>query len=131
MLPEVVWAMPPLGTINLHGSLLPQYRGAAPINRAIMNGETITGVTTFKLQQEIDTGNILLMEEIPIGPEESAGELHDRMKEMGARLVVQTIHGLARWQPDRKTAAHRGSGIFKNCAKNFYSRLRNQLERSG
>lgn len=95
MLPEMVWAMPPLGTINLHGSLLPQYRGAAPINRVIMNGETMTGVTTFKLQQEIDTGNILLMEEIPIGPEESAGELHDRMKEMGARLVVQTIHGLA------------------------------------
>jgi methionyl-tRNA formyltransferase len=94
MLPEIVWAMPPLGTINLHGSLLPQYRGAAPINRAIMNGEKKTGVTTFKLQQEIDTGNILLMEEIPIGPDETAGELHDRMKETGARLVVQTIRGL-------------------------------------
>jgi methionyl-tRNA formyltransferase len=95
MLPEIVWAMPTLGTINLHGSLLPQYRGAAPINRAIMNGETKTGVTTFKLQQEIDTGNILLMEEIPIGPDETAGELHDRMKEIGASLVVQTIHELA------------------------------------
>ncbi len=94
MLPEAVWAMPPLGTINLHGSLLPQYRGAAPINRAIMNGETFTGVTTFKLQQEIDTGNILLMEEIPIGPLENAGELHDRMKETGANLVVQTVRGL-------------------------------------
>jgi methionyl-tRNA formyltransferase len=94
MLPEQVWAMPPLGTINLHGSLLPQYRGAAPINRAIMNGETVTGVTTFRLQQEIDTGNILLMEEIPINSQENAGELHDRMKEIGANLVVQTIQGL-------------------------------------
>ncbi len=94
MLPESVWAMPDMGTINLHGSLLPQYRGAAPINRAIMNGEVITGVTTFKLQQEIDTGNILLMEEIPIGPDETAGELHDRMKKIGADLVVLTIRGL-------------------------------------
>jgi methionyl-tRNA formyltransferase len=94
MLPEMVWRMPSMGTINLHGSLLPQYRGAAPINRAIMNGETKTGVTTFKLQQEIDTGNILLLEEIPIGPNETAGELHDRMKEIGAGLVVHTIRGL-------------------------------------
>lgn len=94
MLPELVWSMPAMGTINLHGSLLPQYRGAAPINRAIMNGESITGVTTFKLQQEIDTGNILLMEKIPIGPDETAGELHDRMKEIGATLVVKTIQGL-------------------------------------
>jgi methionyl-tRNA formyltransferase len=94
MLPELVWAMPPMGTINLHGSLLPQYRGAAPINRVIMNGEKKTGVTTFKLQQEIDTGNILLMEEISIGPDETAGELHDRMQEIGARLMVLTIRGL-------------------------------------
>jgi len=94
MLPEVVWSMPPFGTINLHGSLLPQYRGAAPINRAIMNGESKTGVTTFKLQQEIDTGNILLMEEISIGPDETAGELHDRMKEIGAGLVIRTLRGL-------------------------------------
>ncbi len=94
MLPEMVWAMPPMGTINLHGSLLPQYRGAAPINRVIMNGEKKTGVTTFKLKQEIDTGNILLLEEITIGPDETAGELHDRMKEMGASLVIKTIQGL-------------------------------------
>src|SRR5450432_688223 len=94
MLPEIVWAMPALGTINLHGSLLPQYRGAAPINRAIMNGETITGVTTFKLQQEIDTGNILLQEEIPIGADENAGELHDRMKKTGAALTVMTVREL-------------------------------------
>src|SRR3954470_18822553 len=94
MLPEVVWNMPPMGTINLHGSLLPQYRGAAPINWAIINGEKETGVTTFKLQQEIDTGNILLTEKIPIGDNETAGELHDRMKEIGARLLVDTIKGL-------------------------------------
>jgi methionyl-tRNA formyltransferase len=94
MLPESVWAMPDMGTINLHGSLLPQYRGAAPINWAIINGEIKTGVTTFKLKQEIDTGNILLMEEIPIGSDETAGELHDRMKNIGADLMVRTIRGL-------------------------------------
>jgi methionyl-tRNA formyltransferase len=102
MLPESVWAMPPMGTINLHGSLLPQYRGAAPINRAIMNGESKTGVTTFKLQQEIDTGNIYLLEEISIGPDETAGELHDRMKEIGATLVVRTIRGLIDGTLDEK-----------------------------
>jgi methionyl-tRNA formyltransferase len=94
MLPEMVWNMPPMGTVNLHASLLPQYRGAAPINRAIMNGETETGLTTFKLKQEIDTGNILLMEKMNIGPEETAGELHDRMKLIGGKLLVQTIRGL-------------------------------------
>ncbi|HTR27692.1 MAG TPA: methionyl-tRNA formyltransferase [Puia sp.] len=95
MLPELVWNMPPMGTVNLHGSLLPQYRGAAPINWAIINGETETGVTTFKLQHDIDTGNILLQEKMPIGPDETAGELHDRMKETGARLLVRTIDGIA------------------------------------
>jgi methionyl-tRNA formyltransferase len=95
MLPEVVWNMPPMGTVNLHGSLLPQYRGAAPINWAVINGETETGVTTFKLQHNIDTGNILLQEKFAIGPDETAGELHDRMKEIGARLLVRTIAGLA------------------------------------
>ncbi len=95
MLPEVVWNMPPLGTINVHGSLLPQYRGAAPINWAIINGEKETGVTTFKLKHEIDTGDILLQEKIPIGENETAGELHDKMKEVGAQLLVKTIQGLA------------------------------------
>ena len=94
MLPEAVWNMPPMGTVNLHGSLLPQYRGAAPINWAVINGETETGVTTFKLQHDIDTGNILLQEKFPIGPDETAGELHDRMKEIGARLLVRTIECL-------------------------------------
>lgn len=95
MLPEIVWNMPPMGTINLHGSLLPQYRGAAPINWAIINGEKETGVTTFKLQQDIDTGNILLQEKISIADDETASELHDRMKSIGASLVVKTLKGLA------------------------------------
>jgi methionyl-tRNA formyltransferase len=95
MLPEIVWNMPPLGTINLHASLLPQYRGAAPINWAIINGEKITGLTTFKLQHEIDTGNILLQQKIIIGNDETAGELHDRMKEAGAILLMETIKKIA------------------------------------
>jgi methionyl-tRNA formyltransferase len=95
MLPEAVWNMPPMGTINLHGSLLPQYRGAAPINWAIINGEKETGVTTFKLKHEIDTGDILLQEKILIGEDETAGEIHDRMKDIGASLLVKTVMGLA------------------------------------
>jgi methionyl-tRNA formyltransferase len=95
MLPELVWNMPRMGTLNLHGSLLPQYRGAAPINWAIINGEKETGVTTFKLKHEIDTGDILLRESITIGDDETAGELHDRMKLIGAHLLVETVKGLA------------------------------------
>ena len=91
MLPEIVWNRPRLGTINLHGSLLPQYRGAAPINWAIINGEHQTGVTTFLLQHEIDTGHILLQKAIPIGSSENAGSLHDRMKIIGAELLVETV----------------------------------------
>ncbi len=95
MLPEVVWNMPPMGSVNLHGSLLPQYRGAAPINWAVINGEKETGVTTFKLKQEIDTGDILLQESFPIGENENAADVHDKMKEIGAQLLVKTIKGLA------------------------------------
>jgi methionyl-tRNA formyltransferase len=95
MLPEVVWNMPPLGSINLHGSLLPNYRGAAPINRAIMNGETETGVTIFFLQQEIDTGNVIARERMTIGPDTTAGELHDAMMHIGARALVQAINLIA------------------------------------
>ncbi|XVJ68110.1 MAG: methionyl-tRNA formyltransferase [Lacibacter sp.] len=95
MLPEVVWNMPPMGTINVHGSLLPQYRGAAPINWAVINGEQETGVTTFKLKHEIDTGDILLQQSFSIGEDETAGEVHDRMKEIGAALLVKTVKGLA------------------------------------
>jgi methionyl-tRNA formyltransferase len=95
MLPESVWNMPPLGTINLHGSLLPQYRGAAPINWAVINGEKETGVTTFKLKHEIDTGNILMQESFPIEENETAGDVHDKMKEIGARVLVETVKGIA------------------------------------
>jgi methionyl-tRNA formyltransferase len=95
MLPESVWNMPPLGTINLHGSLLPQYRGAAPINWAVINGEKETGVTTFKLRHEIDTGDILMQESFPIDENETAGDVHDKMKEIGARLLVETVKGIA------------------------------------
>jgi methionyl-tRNA formyltransferase len=95
MLPEVVWNLPPLGTINLHASLLPAYRGAAPIQWAIIRGETETGVTTFKLQHAIDTGSIIYQEKVPIGPEETAGELHDRLMEVGASLVLKTVRSIA------------------------------------
>lgn len=95
MLPDVVWNMPPMGTINLHASLLPQYRGAAPINWAIINGERETGATTFKLQHQIDTGNILLQQKINIGEDETAGELHDKMKIIGAELLIKTVKELA------------------------------------
>lgn len=94
MLPEAVWNMPPMGTINVHASLLPQYRGAAPINWAIINGEKETGITTFRLKHEIDTGNILLQEKIEIGDDDTSGELHDRLKELGASVLLKTIHGI-------------------------------------
>lgn len=94
MLPEIVWSMPPMGTLNLHGSLLPQYRGAAPIHWAVINGEKETGVTTFRLKHEIDTGDILLQKKFPIGDDETTGEVHDRMKLIGADLLVETVKGL-------------------------------------
>lgn len=91
MLPKVVWQLPEFGTFNLHASLLPEYRGAAPINWAIMNGETKTGVTTFFIDEKIDTGAILLQEETPIFPEEDAGSLHDRLMVLGAQTVLKTV----------------------------------------
>lgn len=91
MLPEVVWSMPRLGTFNLHASLLPQYRGAAPINWAVMNGDSETGATTFMLKHEIDTGNIILQERIAIGDDENVGSVHDRLMIMGAGLVTRTV----------------------------------------
>ena len=91
MLPEVVWAMPRLGTFNLHASLLPQYRGAAPINWAVINGDTETGATTFMLKHEIDTGNMILQERIPIAQDENVGSVHDRLMEMGTALVTRTV----------------------------------------
>ncbi|GAB4118507.1 MAG: methionyl-tRNA formyltransferase [Thermoflexibacter sp.] len=98
MLPEAVWAMPPLGTFNLHGSLLPQYRGAAPINWAIINGEKETGVTTFFLQHEIDTGDLILQEKEPIYEEDTVGTLYERLMHKGANLVLKTVQLIERGQ---------------------------------
>ena len=95
MLPEVVWNMPPLGTVNLHGSLLPDYRGAAPLNWPIINGDKETGISTFLLKQEIDTGNILFQERIKIGTEDTVGDLYNRAMKLGAGLLIKTIDALA------------------------------------
>lgn len=94
MLPEIVWDMPALGTYNLHSSLLPKYRGAAPINWAVINGEKETGVTSFKLQHQIDTGDMLFQEKVKIGTDETAGELHDRLMLLGARVVLKTVNSI-------------------------------------
>ncbi|MDR1340622.1 MAG: methionyl-tRNA formyltransferase [Prevotellaceae bacterium] len=91
MLPETVWSMPPKGTVNLHASLLPDYRGAAPVNHAVINGETVTGLTTFLISREIDTGEILLQRKVEIGSDETAGELHDRLMTAGASLLLETV----------------------------------------
>ena len=120
MLPEVVWAMPRLGTFNLHASLLPQYRGAAPINWAIINGESKTGVTTFLLNHEIDKGAILGQVEMPIQPEDNVGTLYDRLMTVGADLVVQTVERIAAGeitpvvQPDEDASLRPAPKIFKN-----------------
>lgn len=94
MLPEIVWNMPPYGTINVHASLLPQYRGAAPINHAVINGEKESGVTTFLLQHEIDTGNILLATKVEIKDTDNAGTLHDKLMNAGAETLLKTVNGL-------------------------------------
>lgn len=122
MLPEIVWNMPPLGTVNVHGSLLPQYRGAAPINWAVINGEKETGVTTFKLKHEIDTGDILLQESFPIGEDATTGEVHDHMKEVGAKLLVKTVEGLMNKTLVEKTQSSIVSGetaVLKHAPKIF------------
>ena len=95
MLPEVVWNRPPLGTVNLHGSLLPQYRGAAPIHWAVLNGETVSGASTFLLKHEIDTGHVLGRVEIPVGPDDTTGVVHDRLLEAGKHLLAETVESLA------------------------------------
>lgn len=119
MLPVVVWDMPPLGTINVHASLLPQYRGAAPINWAIINGEQRSGVTTFKLQHEIDTGNVLFSSEVPIRPDETAGELHDALMKAGAATLLRTVaalkEGNLHGQPQQEIEA----GELKHAPKIF------------
>ena len=119
MLPEVVWNMPPLGSINLHGSLLPQYRGAAPINHAIIQGEKESGVTTFFIEQEIDMGNILLQERTPIGENETAGELHDRLMHIGADLVCTTLDGIFNGSLSPKPQAEFDTNKLKHAPKIF------------
>lgn len=141
MLPKVIWAMPKLGTFNLHASLLPDYRGAAPINHAIINGETETGITTFFLQHEIDTGDIIFSERMPIGADENAGELHDRLMHAGAALVVKTAEAISngnytlqrqQWLPHNNRLPRLAPKIFKedtqiyweNPAKKIYDKIR-------
>ncbi|RYY66024.1 MAG: methionyl-tRNA formyltransferase [Chitinophagaceae bacterium] len=119
MLPEIVWNMPPMGTLNVHGSLLPQYRGAAPINWAVINGEPETGVTTFRLKHEIDTGDILLQERMPIGPDDTAGDVHDRMKDFGATLLVRTVRGLAEGSITETPQSHLDPASLKHAPKIF------------
>jgi methionyl-tRNA formyltransferase len=124
MLPEVVWQMPKLGTLNLHGSLLPKYRGAAPINWAIINGEKETGVTTFFLRHEIDTGDLILQRKMDIGLDETAGEIHDRMMMLGAEVVLETVDAIrkgtvvAQPQPDAE-ATHAPKIFTETCRVNF------------
>ncbi len=124
MLPEIVWTMPPLGTFNLHGSLLPKYRGAAPLNWAVMNGENETGVTTFFLKHEIDTGDIIFRESLKIGDDESVGEVHDRMMILGAETVFKTVQAIENQTvtplPQLDVAATHAPKIFQEtCAINF------------
>ncbi|UYQ93986.1 methionyl-tRNA formyltransferase [Chitinophaga horti] len=119
MLPEVVWNMPPLGTINVHASLLPNYRGAAPINWAVINGEKVSGVSTFKLQHAIDTGNILFSAEVPIREDETAGELHDTLMATGAELLVKTVTALAEDNLQGTPQAHLDESTLKHAPKIF------------
>ncbi len=136
MLPKVVWQMPKYGTFNLHASLLPEYRGAAPINWSIINGESITGVTTFFIDEKIDTGEIILQKECPIKENETAGELHDKLMEIGSKLVTKTIKRIqnktvkTKAQPNRKLK--HAPKIFKETCKidwndtldNIYNKVR-------
>jgi methionyl-tRNA formyltransferase len=122
MLPEVVWDMPPMGTINVHGSLLPSYRGAAPINWAVINGEKETGVTTFKLKAAIDTGNILLQDKLPITDEDTAGSVHDTMMVLGANLLVTTLTGIFNntlVEKDQETIIDNDPTLLKHAPKIF------------
>lgn len=136
MLPEVVWNMPPLGTYNLHGSLLPKYRGAAPINWAVINGETESGVTSFKLKHEIDTGNMLFQEKAPISKTTTAGELHDTLMQVGAEVILKTVKAIEsgnyELKPQDDTQSIHAPKLFKetckinwnNDAKNIYNLIR-------
>ena len=126
MLPEVVWSMPSKGTMNLHGSLLPAYRGAAPIHHAVINGDKVTGVTTFMLEHEIDSGKILLQREVPILKEEDTGSLHDRMMHIGAGLVVASVdlicNGTAHLQQQDLTKVSHAPKIHQDDARIYWDR---------
>ncbi len=117
MLPEAVWSMPPLGTFNLHASLLPQYRGAAPINWAIINGEKETGVTTFFLRHDIDTGHIIFQEKEPIHPDDNAGTLYERLMHKGAALVLKTVNAIQ--SGDYSTRPQPEEGVVRHAPKIF------------
>jgi len=119
MLPEAVWSMPSCGTFNLHASLLPLYRGAAPINRAIMNGDTVTGVTTFMLDRHIDTGNIILQRRVEIAPDDCAGTLHDKLMAVGADLVVETVDMIEEGSVVTRPQDDAGDPLRKDAPKIF------------
>ena len=119
MLPEIVWSMPPKGTINLHGSILPNYRGAAPINWAIINGEKETGVTTFFIEKEIDTGKVIERNVIPIEENETVGELHDRLMELGARTTLSTVIKIANGEVEGISQIELTEGELKHAPKIF------------
>jgi len=132
MLPEVVWNMPPFGTFNLHASLLPQYRGAAPINWAIINGEKETGATTFFLTHEIDTGKIILQESITIADEDDAGTVHDKLMLMGAQMVKKTVDLIAAGKADAidQSAFLTGDIVLKSAPKLFKDNCRIDFSKS-
>ena len=131
MLPEVVWDMPKLGTYNLHGSLLPKYRGAAPINWAIIKGEKETGLTTFKITHEIDTGDLLFQEKIVIEADETAGELHDKMSKIGAKLVLKTVRAIEKGEVELhcqdNTLACPAPKIFRETCEIDFDRATQQV----
>jgi len=130
MLPKVVWQMPKLGTFNLHASLLPDYRGAAPINWAIINGETITGVTTFFIDEKIDTGAIILQEEIAIDEDDTAGDLHDKLMHLGSKLVVKTVALIGKGEVKTKQQKLSGKSNFKDAPKIYKETCRIDWARS-
>lgn len=125
MLPEVVWSMPKYGTINVHASLLPQYRGAAPINWAVINGDKQTGVTTFKLQHEIDTGDILMQKATDILPEDNAGTIHDKLMYMGGELLLQTVKAIEEGKTSLQSQTILSEGVeLKHAPKIFKDDMR-------
>jgi len=126
MLPEMVWNMPPLGTINLHGSLLPKYRGAAPINWAVINGDPFTGVTTFKLKHEIDTGDMIYQTKVLINDQDSAGDVHDKMMVEGAKLMLKTLNDLSddniEFKMQRESEVSKAPKIYRETCKIDFNR---------